>query len=284
MLKKKLFIPLQMHSSSFSPTAKVLSRLGQPYGYSLDPIPQHRFVAKAAAGLHTTASDLAKFAMANMQENPVLDSTLVALMHTPVTQTPYGDMGLGFFLKNNSEIIGHSGSNFGWRAQMEFNPKKGIGLIVMTNSETGGLLLQDLVCFWANKEGLTETNAVCLESQSNKESQRKMFALASYILLALISLSTLLLVRRIVRVGTKLSWPRSIGQRLALILAILLMLSTAVFLFTPLGAWLISRGFATLFATIHYLPLGSLKIVIFGLIMLGLLIIRLLISRASPSG
>lgn len=280
--QQKLFTPLGMNSSSFMPSPRVLGRLGQPHGYSLNAISQHRFIAKAAAGLHTTAADLAKFALANMRDNPILSSTLKDLMHTPVTQTAYGEMGLGFFLKNNSEMIGHSGANFGWRAQFEFNPDKKIALIVMTNSETGALLLQDLMCFWANREGLQETNKVCAEAQLKKDSSRTMFALISYLLVSSILLSTLLLIRRFMQTGSAFSWPTSAGQRVAVVLVALLLVSIVVFLFTPLGAWLISGGFTSLFATIHYLPIGSAKVAILGLIILGLVVVRMLISRTRP--
>ena len=106
----------------------------------------HIYPEMAAAGLWTTPSDLARFAIATArarlgQANPVLSKAIMAEMFRPV---PNGDL-LGFFSHpKNPGSFEHSGSNAGFRSLLIMNGDTGDGVAVMTNSD-GGALVQDLV-------------------------------------------------------------------------------------------------------------------------------------------
>lgn len=106
----------------------------------------HIYPEMAAAGLWTTPSDLARFAIATArarlgQANPVLSKATMAEMFSPV---PNGDI-LGFFSNpKNPGSFEHSGSNAGFRSLLIMNGDTGDGVAVMTNSDNGALT-QDLV-------------------------------------------------------------------------------------------------------------------------------------------
>lgn len=42
----------------------------------------------------------------------------------------------------------HGGDNVGWAARWTIIPDSQIGLVVLTNSDAGGGLIQELVCQW----------------------------------------------------------------------------------------------------------------------------------------
>ena len=103
----------------------------------------HVYPEMAAAGLWTTPTDLAKFAI-EMQlslagrSNKILKKETVALMTTGVLQ----DVGLGFFIQRHGDALyfGHDGADEGFRAQMLVSRDKGYGVVAMTNSDNGEIL------------------------------------------------------------------------------------------------------------------------------------------------
>jgi CubicO group peptidase (beta-lactamase class C family) len=103
----------------------------------------HVYPEMAAAGLWTTPTDLAKFAI-EMQlslvgkSNKVLNKESVETMTTGVL----GDVGLGFFIEKHGKALyfGHGGADEGFRAELVFSRDKGYGVVVMTNSDNGQIL------------------------------------------------------------------------------------------------------------------------------------------------
>jgi CubicO group peptidase (beta-lactamase class C family) len=103
----------------------------------------HVYPEMAAAGLWTTPTDLAKFAI-EMQlslagkSNKVLSKASVETM----TSTVLEEAGLGFFLEKhgNALYFGHGGADEGFRAEMLVSKDKGYGVVVMANSDNGQIL------------------------------------------------------------------------------------------------------------------------------------------------
>ena len=99
----------------------------------------HVYPEMAAAGLWTTATDLAKFAIEIAQSkrgeaNHVLSTRMTSEMLTPVLDRA----GLGFFLsKENPGEFGHGGADEGFQALLTMNWETGKGLAVMANSDRG---------------------------------------------------------------------------------------------------------------------------------------------------
>ena len=99
----------------------------------------HIYPEMAAAGLWTTPTDLAKFAIEialskQGKANHVLSESMVTQMLTPVMD----DAGLGFFLeKDNPGQFGHNGDDEGFQAMLTMNADSGKGIAIMANSQWG---------------------------------------------------------------------------------------------------------------------------------------------------
>ncbi|MBP2160252.1 MULTISPECIES: serine hydrolase domain-containing protein [Asticcacaulis] len=150
LMQETVLGPLGMKSSTYEqPLSNARTALAAA-GTRMDGKPVggrwHIYPEMAAAGLWTTPSDLAHFAIATAkarlgQANPVLSKATMAEMFRPV---PNGDI-LGFFSHSkNPGSFEHSGSNAGFRSLLIMNGDTGDGVAVMTNSD-GGALVQDLI-------------------------------------------------------------------------------------------------------------------------------------------
>ncbi len=100
----------------------------------------HIYPEMAAAGLWTTPSDLARFAIEialskQGKANHVLSETMTQQMLTPQIE----NVGLGFFLggKNNPGQFGHNGADEGFQAVLTMFSDSGHGVVVMANSDNG---------------------------------------------------------------------------------------------------------------------------------------------------
>jgi CubicO group peptidase (beta-lactamase class C family) len=94
----------------------------------------------AAAGLWTTPTDLAKFAIETQlslagKSNKVLSKSTVERMLTPFV--PDGP-GLGFFLEKHGDAtyFGHNGADEGFTAMLLVHKEKGYGAALMINSDS----------------------------------------------------------------------------------------------------------------------------------------------------
>ena len=100
----------------------------------------HVYPEMAAAGLWTTPSDLARFAIEialskQGKANHVLSQAMTEQMLTPQIE----NVGLGFFLggKNNPGQFGHNGADEGFQAILTMFSDSGHGAVVMANSDNG---------------------------------------------------------------------------------------------------------------------------------------------------
>jgi CubicO group peptidase (beta-lactamase class C family) len=105
----------------------------------------HVYPEMAAAGLWTTATDLAKFGIEVQlslqgKSNKVLSKASVERMVTPFL--PSSDVGLGFFSEQHGQNIyfGHNGADEGFRAQLLVHREKGYGAAVMVNSDNSQVI------------------------------------------------------------------------------------------------------------------------------------------------
>jgi CubicO group peptidase (beta-lactamase class C family)/predicted transcriptional regulator YdeE len=99
----------------------------------------HIYPEIAAAGLWTTPTDLAKFAIEialskQGKANHILSQKMTQEMLTPVKD----EVGLGFFMeKDNPGQFGHNGADEGFQALLIMNADTGNGIAMMADSDNG---------------------------------------------------------------------------------------------------------------------------------------------------
>jgi CubicO group peptidase (beta-lactamase class C family) len=108
----------------------------------------HVYPELAAAGLWTTPSDLARFAIEVQLASAgrsarVLDRATAREMLTPVG---VGDYAVGFSIQKIGQgwYFAHGGANWGFRATLLAHLSNGYGLAIMTNADQGGAVMAEL--------------------------------------------------------------------------------------------------------------------------------------------
>lgn len=151
-MREAVLRPLQMNDSTFAqPIDRALveksARAHDGVGCNL-PAPWHVYPELAAAGLWTTPTDLTKF-IVEMQEGVrgpsgrILSQASAREMTSPVGVGPFA-MGVALERKGEGWYFSHSGGNYGFVSNFIAHVRKGYGLVVMTNGDSGGRLVQEI--------------------------------------------------------------------------------------------------------------------------------------------
>ncbi|WP_200348027.1 serine hydrolase domain-containing protein [Halochromatium glycolicum] len=170
LVGRRVLQPLGMRVSSF-PTQPAPS---PPLAWTFDDdgkrAPARRFTALAAAGLQTTAGDLARFTAALMPgpcgEPPgrgVISPESVQAMLTPQPNSanalvlPSSRYGLGIALKtlpSGHLLAHHPGDNLpNWHNLIAAIPERRLGLVLMTNAAGGRQMRVAVLCTWLDGIG-----------------------------------------------------------------------------------------------------------------------------------
>lgn len=151
--------PLGMTRSTFAQPLPEALRDEAATGYRRDSAAVagrfHTYPEVAAAGLWTTPTDLARWAIALQRSlagepHPVLDAETVRQMVTPDS---VGGHGLGPGLPFDAAFFGHGGANEGFRCLLRAQLGGDQGVVVMTNADTGSALMEDVVRTVAREYG-----------------------------------------------------------------------------------------------------------------------------------
>lgn len=151
LLQKLVLGPLGMKESTYEQPlpASLVPLAAAGYGSTGKPVEgkRHVYPEMAAAGLWTTASDLARFAI-GMQKmlgggKGPLSKTMAENMVTPRRD----DYALGFGIRDEggAKYFEHGGSDEGFQAQLTASENRGYGAVVMTNSDNGHLIMDEIV-------------------------------------------------------------------------------------------------------------------------------------------
>lgn len=152
IMRDDVLRPIGMDNSTFAQplppeldanAARAHSRDGESMGAKW-----HVYPELAAAGLWTTPTDLARFAIevqrsARGESNRVLTRPLVQEMLSPVG---VGDFAVGFGIAKLGQgwYFSHGGANWGFRANLLAHKVHGYGLAVMTNADQGGAVAGEI--------------------------------------------------------------------------------------------------------------------------------------------
>ena len=154
--------PVAMHDLVLAPAGMTSSLFAQPLPAALaakaalphdaagKPVAggPHTYPEMAAAGLWTTAGDLARFAIAVQRSAAGTPGALLSKARAIEMLTPgLGQWGLGFELRGEgaARTFAHGGANVGYMNYLVADVAGGNGAVVMTNGDLGSELAQDLI-------------------------------------------------------------------------------------------------------------------------------------------
>ncbi len=146
LVQRHVLDPLGMIASGYAapgPESRASGHTGGARidgGYRVHP-------EQAAAGLWTTPTDLARFAIALQRahagERGAFDPALVRTMLTPV-QNGYG-LGVSLERTDDETRFGHDGVNYGFEARLVAGVDNGRAIVVMVNAQGGQRLARALI-------------------------------------------------------------------------------------------------------------------------------------------
>jgi CubicO group peptidase (beta-lactamase class C family) len=107
----------------------------------------HVYPEQAAAGLWTTAPDLARFGGALHRAYQGRSEQLPRAVDRTMMNAVQNDYGLGLTVKGGGDTlrVGHTGSNRGYRGELVVYPETGDGAVVLTNGFGGTLLGREIL-------------------------------------------------------------------------------------------------------------------------------------------
>lgn len=152
LMKSLVLEPIGMRHSSFEQPLsaerdRMAARAHNGRGAAMDA-KWHVYPELQAAGLWTTPSDLARLAI-ELQRTLHGHSTRVlslASAREMITPVGMGDFGVGFGLRKLGEgwYFGHGGSNWGFQCDLVAHLRKGYGVAIMTNADSGGVVVNEI--------------------------------------------------------------------------------------------------------------------------------------------
>jgi CubicO group peptidase (beta-lactamase class C family) len=152
IMRETILGPLEMTSSTYEQPLPANREAKAAHGHDGRGKPMNVnwniYPELAAAGLWTTPSDLARFVIEVQKavRGPaglVLSQSTAKEMVTPVGVGPFA-IGLTVDKRGEGWYFSHSGSNAGFQCLLVGHLRKGYGVVIMTNSDSGGRLIKEL--------------------------------------------------------------------------------------------------------------------------------------------
>ncbi|MBS0123274.1 serine hydrolase domain-containing protein [Thetidibacter halocola] len=162
LMAHEVLAPLGMTTSGFDWTGAPM-----PVGHDLRgrPVAPYVYPGRASGGLHATATDIARFAVAGMAgaAQDVLSSNGLEALHRPVIAVGglFGfaaeSYGLGHFTETLSDgraAAWHGGQGYGWMSHMHLVPETGDGIVILSNSQRAWPLFAAVLRDWSESLGV----------------------------------------------------------------------------------------------------------------------------------
>lgn len=162
LMAREVLMPLGMAGAGFDWTGAAM-----PVGHDLRgrPVAPYVYPGHASGGLHATAADVARFAVAGMAgaDQTVLSPAGVAALHWPAVAVGglFGiaaeGYGLGHFTETLSDgraAVWHGGQGYGWMSHLHLVPATGDGIVILSNSQRAWPLFAQILRDWSGHLGV----------------------------------------------------------------------------------------------------------------------------------
>ncbi len=138
-LLESIFRPLKMNSTAIVLQPGMAARLATGHSQQLTPVKNWDLDALAGAGaIRSTVNDMLNYVAAYMDLKPSPLSGAMALARQDRNDTTIPDMRIGLawhlMKRPDSVIVWHNGGTAGYHSFVGFDLKKGIGVVVLSNS------------------------------------------------------------------------------------------------------------------------------------------------------
>jgi CubicO group peptidase (beta-lactamase class C family) len=158
-MQQRIFDPLGMQSTTFNMARALNGNHASPHGDDIDGKPEVANIAfdyavmphRPAGGVWTSAHDLIRYVQLELAVGKLPNGKqLVSAENLLVRRAPqiavgedqtYG-MGLMVDKTYGVPLVHHGGSMAGYKSDIYFLPNSGIGAVLLTNSDNGGMLLR----------------------------------------------------------------------------------------------------------------------------------------------
>jgi CubicO group peptidase (beta-lactamase class C family) len=142
-MQQKVLRPLGMSNSTFNITPAILKKSAIPYDDKGKETAMVYFAEKAAAGLQTTAVDLARFNLAVLRDKnhryngtKLLSEKRIKQMIAPAPNTN-GRWSMSYVVDSENQSLGFAGFNRGWITLTRSVTDQNFGYVILTNSSIG---------------------------------------------------------------------------------------------------------------------------------------------------
>ncbi len=157
-LNEEVLTPFNMNASFFIESDTLKARCVDGH---LEGKPQAQIFPESpemAYGMHSNAEDIAKFAIALLNRSGLTDEmsedfftihSLLSQEQKEFDSSYHQGYGLGIYLRDSpyGTVFGHSGSNYDFKCLFEVYDQLKMGYVIMTNSDTGDLLNNQMAKF-----------------------------------------------------------------------------------------------------------------------------------------
>ncbi len=191
-----IFEPLAMRSTTFDMARALKGNHASPHGDDVDGVPRVASIDfdysimphRPAGGVWTSAHDLIRYVQLELARGKLPDGKqLVSEQNILARRLPqiatgenqsYG-VGLSEDKTWGVTVVHHGGSMAGFKSELMFLPDYGVGAVLLTNADTGGMLLRPLmrrlleVLFDGKPEAVGNVDSAAANHKVNLATERK---------------------------------------------------------------------------------------------------------------
>ena len=159
-MRTRVFAPLGMTSTTFDYARALNSNHASPHALDIDGKPAHAVMEenysiipfRPAGGAWSNIRDLLNYVAIELSagikpdgQRYISQESLFARRAPQVTIGKNGTYGMGLVVDQTYKVpvVSHNGSLFGFKSDMMWLPDHGVGAVILTNSDSGSILLNN---------------------------------------------------------------------------------------------------------------------------------------------